>query len=88
MLGPNGTGKTTLLKVLLGLVPLSAGTVRVNGAPAAARQPRRWATSPSSSAFDRSLPIRGRDLVRFGADGHRWGVPLRTTAPPGAGSTP
>ena len=33
VLGPNGTGKTTLLKVLLGLVPLSAGTVRVNGAP-------------------------------------------------------
>jgi len=31
VLGPNGTGKTSLLKVLLGQQPLSAGTVRVNG---------------------------------------------------------
>ena len=79
VLGPNGTGKTTLLKVLLGLVPLSAGTVRVNGAP-----PRRGNHElgyvPQQQAFDRSLPIRGRDLVRFGIDGHHWGLPRRARA--------
>jgi zinc/manganese transport system ATP-binding protein len=73
VLGPNGTGQTTLLKVLLGLVPLSGGTVRVNGAP-----PRRGNPAlgyvPQQQAFDRTLPIRGRDLVRFGLDGHRWGL--------------
>jgi len=78
VLGPNGTGKTTLLKVLLGLVPLSAGSVRVNG-----RVPRRGNPDvgyvPQQQAFDRSLPIRGRDLVRFGADGHRWGFPIPFT---------
>ena len=78
VLGPNGTGKTTLLKVLLGLVPLSAGSVRVNG-----RVPRRGNPDlgyvPQQQAFDRSLPIRGRDLVRFGADGHRWGLPIPFT---------
>jgi zinc/manganese transport system ATP-binding protein len=35
---------------------------------------------PQQQAFDRSLPIRARDLVRFGADGHRWGFPLRAGA--------
>ena len=25
-------------------------------------------------AFDRDLPLRGRDLVALGLDGHRWGV--------------
>jgi zinc/manganese transport system ATP-binding protein len=77
VLGPNGTGKTTLLKVLLGLVPLSQGTVRVNGAP-----PRRGNAElgyvPQQQAFDPALPIRARDLVRFGLDGHHWGVPWRT----------
>ena len=77
VLGPNGAGKTTLLQVLLGLTPLSEGSVLVNGTP-----PRRGNHEvgyvPQQRAFDRSLPIRGRDLVRFGLDGHRWGFPLRS----------
>lgn len=77
VLGPNGTGKTTLLKVLLGLVPLAAGTVRVHGT-APKRGNHELGYVPQQLAFDRSLPIRGRDLVRFGVDGHRWGLPMRT----------
>jgi zinc/manganese transport system ATP-binding protein len=73
VLGPNGAGKTTLLKVLLGLIPLSSGLVEVNGQP-----PRRGNPAvgyvPQQHAFDRALPIRARDLVRFGLDGHRWGI--------------
>jgi zinc/manganese transport system ATP-binding protein len=79
VLGPNGAGKTTLLKALLGLVPLSAGTVVINGAP-----PRRGNPAlgyiPQQHAFDRNLPVRARDLVRFGVDGHRWGMGLRSKA--------
>ncbi|HTY29006.1 MAG TPA: ATP-binding cassette domain-containing protein, partial [Mycobacterium sp.] len=33
ILGPNGTGKTSLLKVLLGQLPLSAGTATIEGKP-------------------------------------------------------
>jgi zinc/manganese transport system ATP-binding protein len=75
VLGPNGAGKTTLLQVLLGLVPLTAGSVLVHGAPPRRGNPQVGYV-PQQRAFDRSLPIRGRDLVRFGADGHRWGFPL------------
>jgi zinc/manganese transport system ATP-binding protein len=73
VLGPNGVGKTTLLKVLLGLVPLSAGTVEISGAPPHRGNPA-VGYIPQQHAFDRNLPIRARDLVRFGIDGHRWGM--------------
>jgi zinc/manganese transport system ATP-binding protein len=79
VLGPNGVGKTTLLKVLLGLVPVSAGTVLVNGA-APHRGNDEVGYIPQQRAFDQNLPIRARDLVRFGLDGHRWGMPLRSRA--------
>jgi zinc/manganese transport system ATP-binding protein len=79
VLGPNGVGKTTLLKVLLGLVPVSSGTVLVNGV-APHRGNDEVGYIPQQRAFDQNLPIRARDLVRFGLDGHRWGVPLRSRA--------
>lgn len=33
VIGPNGGGKTTLLKILIGLLPSQAGTVRIMGTP-------------------------------------------------------
>ena len=75
VLGPNGSGKTSLMRVLLGLNPLSSGSVQVGGAP-----PRRGSSDigyiPQQKGFDRDLPIRGADLVRLGLDGHRWGIGL------------
>jgi len=76
VLGPNGSGKTTLMRVLLGLLPLSRGDVRIGGAA-----PRRGSPTigyvPQQKALDPDLPLRGRDLVGLGLDGHRLGVGLR-----------
>jgi zinc/manganese transport system ATP-binding protein len=72
ILGPNGTGKTSLLKALLGLNKPAAGTITILDEP-----PHRGNSKigyiPQQKTFDKDLPIRGRDLVRFGFDGHRFG---------------
>lgn len=73
VLGPNGSGKTSLLRVLLGQQRLSAGTVRVVGqTPGQAN--RRIGYIPQQRALDPTLTMRGRDLVGLGWDGHHWGI--------------
>ena len=85
MLGPNGVGKSTLLKALLGLVPLRAGEIRVLGRPRGAR-PARDRLPAAAPQLRPGLRIRGVDIVRLGLDGDRWGVPLpwRTRGAPRA----
>jgi zinc/manganese transport system ATP-binding protein len=75
VLGPNGAGKTTLLKMLLGLQQPAAGTVDIAGKPVG-RANRDIGYVPQQASFDAGLPIRGRDLVQFGLDGHRFGFPV------------
>jgi zinc/manganese transport system ATP-binding protein len=76
ILGPNGVGKSTLLKAILGLVPLAAGTVRLLGrAPGQANHEIGYL--PQRRSFDASLRVRGLDVVRLGLDGDRWGLPVR-----------
>jgi zinc/manganese transport system ATP-binding protein len=72
VLGPNGTGKTSLLRILLGLLEPSAGSVVVEGCPPRERC-HRIGYVPQQRIFDRDIALRGRDLVRLGLDGHRWG---------------
>ncbi|MGF1426737.1 metal ABC transporter ATP-binding protein [Kitasatospora sp. LaBMicrA B282] len=83
VLGPNGVGKSTMIKVLLGLLAPAAGEVTVlGGAPGA----RAGHTGPGGTggvgylpqrrSFDASVRIRGIDVVRLGLDGDRWGIPV------------
>jgi zinc/manganese transport system ATP-binding protein len=75
ILGPNGVGKSTLLKAILGLVPLAAGQVRLLGrAPGQANHDIGYL--PQRRSFDASLRVRGVDVVRLGLDGDRWGLPV------------
>jgi zinc/manganese transport system ATP-binding protein len=72
VLGSNGAGKSTVLRALLGLVRPSSGSIRVLG-----RTPRRGRPDvgycPQVRTLDRDTPLRARDLVGLGLDGHRWG---------------
>ena len=75
VLGPNGAGKSTLLSVLLGLLPLAAGSARVLGGRPGEHN-GRIGYLPQRRNFDAATRIRGVDVVRLGLDGRRWGVPL------------
>lgn len=73
VLGPNGSGKTSLLRTILGLTPLQSGAIEVLGSAPHRGNPAIGYV-PQQHSFDRELPLRGRDLVRLGLDGHRWGL--------------
>jgi zinc/manganese transport system ATP-binding protein len=75
LLGANGSGKSTLLKAALGMLGLSAGSISVLGAPAGSAN-AQVGYLPQRRAFDAGTRLRGRDVVRLGCDGERWGVPL------------
>nr|AJK76475.1 ABC transporter ATP-binding protein [Mycobacterium avium subsp. paratuberculosis] len=78
VLGPNGSGKTSLLKVLLGQLPLSAGVGLVDGKPITSGS-GRIGYVPQHRPMERDVMLRGRDLVRLGLDGGRWGAARRAT---------
>jgi zinc transport system ATP-binding protein len=67
ILGPNGGGKTTLVKVLLGLLEPWSGTVRRHVSD------RGGAIGyvPQFAEFDRGFPLRVRELVLLGRLGLR-----------------
>jgi zinc/manganese transport system ATP-binding protein len=75
LIGSNGAGKTTLLRVILGLQAPSAGTVRIGGSPRA-RRSALIGYVPQKILLDPDMPLRARDLVGLGLDGHRLGIPL------------
>ena len=68
ILGPNGGGKTTLLRIILGLLPPDAGTVRIFGKePGAAR--RHIGYVPQFSTIRQGFPATVIDMTLMGAAG-------------------
>ncbi len=72
LIGANGTGKTTMLRAILGLVSPVSGSIEVDGRP----RGRGFAGYvPQKLGLDPDVPLRARDLIGLGLDGQRLGVP-------------
>jgi len=76
LIGPNGAGKTTLLRVILGLQAPTSGRVLLDGRPRPRRAGRLIGYVPQKLVVDPDAPMRARDVVAMGLDGHRLGLPL------------
>jgi len=70
IIGPNGGGKTTLLKVILGLIKPNRGRVTVLGGPP--EEGRRFiGYVPQLTQFDREFPATALDVVLMGRLGRK-----------------
>ncbi|MBI4366717.1 MAG: ABC transporter ATP-binding protein [Deltaproteobacteria bacterium] len=79
VLGPNGAGKTTLMRSILGLLPPSAGHVRVFGR-APERGDRTIGYLPQLRTVLPDLRVRGLDFIASSLHGERWGLPAPSRA--------
>lgn len=72
LIGPNGAGKTTLLRALGGLVPRSAGVIRLCGKPLETLSPREVARLvayvPQGTVTDFAFTVR--EMVLMGRSPH------------------
>jgi zinc/manganese transport system ATP-binding protein len=71
VIGSNGSGKTSLLEVVLGLIPVASGTVRVFGElPGTDNDAIGYVPQNYASRTDEA--IRPADVVLLGLNGNKW----------------
>ncbi len=75
LIGSNGAGKTTLFRAILGLQAVGEGRIVIEGRPCA-RGGARIGYVPQKISLDPDIPLRARDVVALGIDGHRLGFSL------------
>lgn len=68
IIGPNGSGKTTILKAVLGLLPLASGEIRLLGKPLPEVR-LKIAYVPQRSAVDWDFPATALDVAIMGRYG-------------------
>lgn len=68
IIGPNGGGKTTILRLILGLERPSKGSVQIKGAPYSAGS-LKTGYVPQFSNHDRQFPLQVKDVVLQGLIG-------------------
>lgn len=65
IIGPNGGGKTTLIKSILGLLPIWEGSIEVN------IDKTKIGYLPQFNPFDKAFPITVEDVVLSGLSGQK-----------------
>lgn len=73
VIGPNGGGKTTLLKIMLGLFPPAAGSVKLFGQPVGKFKdwPRIGYVPQKAVQFDAAFPATAEEVVAMGRAARR-----------------
>lgn len=72
--GPNGSGKTTFMKVLLGIIPYSNGKITIlNKTPQKARKQIGYIPQYRDMELFR---LKGRDFIATSIHGHKLGLPF------------
>ena len=66
IVGPNGGGKTTLLRTILGMVPISSGKVLLRGQPLTRALKQRIGYVPQLEAIDWNFPITVEEVIAMG----------------------
>ena len=71
LIGPNGGGKTTLLRAILGLIRPDRGEVLIQGVPLGTGESRSWIMGyvPQQINIDRRFPVSVLDTVIMGRYG-------------------
>lgn len=65
IIGPNGGGKSTLLKAILGLIPITAGSIRIYGKELGVNR-TAIGYVPQFATMDRHFPISAFEVVLTG----------------------
>lgn len=80
IVGPTACGKTTLLKIILGVLPARSGKVFLNTHPAGKVAPGTVGYVPQLERIDWSFPVTVEEVIAMGlyTRGHLWPWPSKT----------
>lgn len=66
LLGPNGSGKTTMIKMITGLLVPTEGTIQICGQPVGVETKKRVAYLPDKTYLENNMKVS--ELIKFFAD--------------------
>lgn len=75
LVGPSGTGKSTLLKTILGAVPVLSGSVAVSGNRVSQQTPPHVGYVPQIETVDWDFPVTVEQVVAMGLYRHSKRLP-------------